>query len=91
MTSLHLTAIVRKEDDMFTSWCPEIDIASQGETQEKAIYNLKEALNLHLKTTKTESKIFESFEELINSRPEFHCIELHRPTEPVKEVPETPQ
>ena len=30
------------------SQCPELDIASQGETEEEALANLKEALELHL-------------------------------------------
>ena len=45
---LHLTAIIRKENPMYVSWCPEIDIASQGETIDLAIGNLKEAIELYL-------------------------------------------
>lgn len=32
----------------YVSWCPELDIASQGETIEEAIENLKEAIELYL-------------------------------------------
>jgi len=45
---LHLTVIVRKENPMYVSWCPEIDIASQGKTIDKAILNLREAIELYL-------------------------------------------
>ena len=33
--------------DWFVSQCLEVDIASQGETEEEALSNLKEALELH--------------------------------------------
>ena len=39
-----LTAIIEKENDGYVSLCPELDIASQGDTIEQARDNLKEAL-----------------------------------------------
>ena len=39
-----LTAIIEREGDGFVSLCPEVDIASQGNTIEQARDNLKEAL-----------------------------------------------
>ena len=45
----HLTAIIEKgERGWYVALCPEFDIASQGETIEKAKANLKEALSLFL-------------------------------------------
>ncbi len=41
-----LTAIIHKEDDIYVSLCPELDIASQGENIEEAKSNLKEAVEL---------------------------------------------
>jgi predicted RNase H-like HicB family nuclease len=41
-----LTAIIHREDDGYVSLCPELDIASQGETVEEARANLIEALTL---------------------------------------------
>ena len=41
-----LTAIIQPEDGGFVSFCPELDIASQGETVEQARDNLREALEL---------------------------------------------
>jgi len=41
---LHLTAIIRGDGDGFVSLCPELDIASQGDTVEDARSNLIEAL-----------------------------------------------
>jgi predicted RNase H-like HicB family nuclease len=41
-----LTAIIGLEDDSYLVLCPELDIASQGETIEEARHNLQEALEL---------------------------------------------
>jgi predicted RNase H-like HicB family nuclease len=45
-----LTAILEKEDELYVSFCPELDIASQGETKEEARANLVEALELFFET-----------------------------------------
>jgi predicted RNase H-like HicB family nuclease len=41
-----LTAIIEREGDGCVALCPELDIASQGETIEEARHNLREALEL---------------------------------------------
>lgn len=41
-----LTAIIEKEDNGYVALCPELDIASQGDTVDEARNNLKEALEL---------------------------------------------
>jgi predicted RNase H-like HicB family nuclease len=41
-----LTAIIEREDDVYVAVCPELDIASQGQTVEAARTNLIEALEL---------------------------------------------
>ncbi len=43
---MQLSAIIRREGDGFVSLCPELDIASQGDSVEEAKANLKEALDL---------------------------------------------
>lgn len=49
MTTIQqFTAIIEKEGDGYVSFCPELDIASQGETIEEAKDNLKEAIELFL-------------------------------------------
>ena len=45
---LTLTAVVRKEEDIYVAECPEVETASQGKTVEEAIRNLKEATELFL-------------------------------------------
>jgi predicted RNase H-like HicB family nuclease len=43
---MKLTAIIEAEGDGYVSLCPELDIASQGESIEQARDNLREALEL---------------------------------------------
>ena len=45
-----LTAIVNRENDGYVALCPELDIASQGDTVEQARDNLREALELFYET-----------------------------------------
>ena len=45
-----LTAIIEKEENGYVSFCPEYDIASQGDTVEEAHKNLQEALQLFFET-----------------------------------------
>lgn len=41
-----LTALIEREGDGYVALCPELDIASQGESVEEARQNLIEALEL---------------------------------------------
>jgi predicted RNase H-like HicB family nuclease len=41
-----LTALIEREADGYVALCPELDIASQGDSVEAARDNLKEALEL---------------------------------------------
>lgn len=43
---MRLTAIIEAEGDGYVSLCPELDVASQGDTIEQARKNLQEALEL---------------------------------------------
>ena len=45
-----LTAIVNRENDGYVALCPELDIASQGDTIVQARDNLREALELFYET-----------------------------------------
>ena len=42
----NFTAIIEKEVTGYTALCPELDIASQGDTVEEAKLNLHEAIEL---------------------------------------------
>lgn len=52
------TAVIEHEDGGYVSWCPELDIASQGDTIEEARANLAEAIELFFETA-SESEIVE--------------------------------
>ncbi|MFO1128830.1 MAG: type II toxin-antitoxin system HicB family antitoxin [Rhodospirillales bacterium] len=43
---MKLTAIIERDGDGYISLCPELDIASQGDSIEDARDNLREALEL---------------------------------------------
>jgi predicted RNase H-like HicB family nuclease len=44
--SQRFTVMIEREGDGYVSLCPELDIASQGESVEGAKLNLKEAIEL---------------------------------------------
>ncbi|HJZ44205.1 MAG TPA: type II toxin-antitoxin system HicB family antitoxin [Hyphomicrobiaceae bacterium] len=44
------TAIIEREQEGYVALCPELDVASQGDTIEEARANLREALELFLET-----------------------------------------
>lgn len=45
---MQLTAIVEKEGEAYVALCPELDVASQGDSIEEAAHNLREAVELFL-------------------------------------------
>ncbi|MCX5810813.1 MAG: type II toxin-antitoxin system HicB family antitoxin [Proteobacteria bacterium] len=51
---MKLTAIIEREGNGYVSLCPELDIASQGNTIEGARDNLQEALELFYETASPE-------------------------------------
>ena len=42
-----LTASLWQEDEWFVAQCIEVDVASQGATEDEALANLQDALELH--------------------------------------------
>jgi predicted RNase H-like HicB family nuclease len=50
MKQIQLTAIIEREEDGYVALCPELDIASQGDSVEEARDNLREALELFFET-----------------------------------------
>ena len=49
-TTHDFTALVEREGDGYAALCPEFDVASQGDTLENALANLREAVQLYLET-----------------------------------------
>ena len=59
------TAILHWEEDVYVAQCPEVGTASQGDTVEEAILNLKEATELYLEEfplVDTASRLMTTFE-----------------------------
>jgi predicted RNase H-like HicB family nuclease len=54
MTTHHLTAVIEREGEGYVSLCPELDIASQGDSVEGARANLQEAIELFFETASEE-------------------------------------
>ena len=51
---MKLTAIIEREGAGYVPLCPELDIASQGDSVEQARDNLREALELFFETASPE-------------------------------------
>ena len=47
---LLLTMVVKQEDKGYSVLCPELNVASQGETFEESISNIKEATELYIES-----------------------------------------
>jgi len=66
-----LTAIIEREKEGYVSLCPEVDIASQGDTVEEARENLREALELFFETASPEEIQARLHEEVYVTRVEI--------------------
>ncbi|EAZ89568.1 hypothetical protein CY0110_08376 [Crocosphaera chwakensis CCY0110] len=61
------TAIIYWEEDVYVAECPEVGTASQGDSIEEALANLKEATELYLEEfplPKTSPRLLTTFEVL---------------------------
>ena len=63
-----LTAIIEREGSGYVSLCPELDIASQGDTIEEARDNLREALELFFEAAAPEEVQTRLHEEVYVTR-----------------------
>ncbi len=63
-----LTAIIEREGEGYVSLCPELDIASQGDTIEAARSNLIEALELFFETASQEEVSERLHDEVLITR-----------------------
>jgi len=60
MRKVQLTRVIEREGDGYVALCPELDIASQGDTVEEARANLTEAVEGFLEAA-SEAEIRERF------------------------------
>ena len=68
MSKCSLTSFITREDNGFVSLCPELDIASQGNTVEEASNNLQEAVELFFECAGSEEVSRRSRGEVYISR-----------------------
>ena len=52
MKEFNVTAVIWQEDDVYVSKCPELEVASAGDTPQEALENLKEAVELYIENAK---------------------------------------
>ena len=65
------TAVIEREDNSYVALCPELDIASQGESVEVARANLKEAIELFFETASKKEVRERMHEEVFITRLEI--------------------
>ncbi len=56
--------MVKQEDKGYSVICPELNVASQGETFEEAIANIKEAVELYIESAEELDILDEVLEQL---------------------------
>jgi predicted RNase H-like HicB family nuclease len=71
--SKRLTAVIYREGDGFVALCPELDVASQGDTIEAARDNLREALELFFECASPQEIHERLGEELFITQVEVAC------------------
>jgi predicted RNase H-like HicB family nuclease len=75
MKTMTLSAVLNPEDEGYVSLCPELDIASQGDTIEEALANLKEALEGFLETASAEEVRIRLKKPALFTRIEVACAD----------------
>ncbi len=77
MTKLRITATIWEEDGVFVSKCPEIDVASAGDTLEEALANLTEAIELWLVNARELGIIDDYLPMMTTSKKSTRIIEIN--------------
>jgi predicted RNase H-like HicB family nuclease len=62
MKTYKFTSVIWREKEGYVSKCPELGVASAGDTVEESLQNLKEAVELYLENAK-ELKIIDEVDE----------------------------
>ena len=73
MKKFNLTATVWEEEGIYVSKCPELGVASCGDTPKEALSNLKEAVELYLDNAK-ELGLIRDIETALTSSSKFTSI-----------------
>jgi predicted RNase H-like HicB family nuclease len=73
MKTMTFSAVLSPEEGGYVSLCPEMDIASQGETIDEALANLKEALEGFFETASAEEVQRRTKNPALFTRIEVEC------------------
>ncbi len=76
MKKFNLAATIWEEEGVYVSKCPELGVASCGDTPEEALSNLKEAVELYLDNAKELGLIVDVENALTSSRKFTSIIEV---------------
>jgi len=94
---IKLTGVIEREGDLYVSICPELNIASQGESISEARANLAEALELFFECADDEeirqslpAQTFDSALQQFSSQWEKTAADIDRPLSASDEVYLTP-
>ncbi|MFA5613644.1 MAG: type II toxin-antitoxin system HicB family antitoxin [Methanoculleus sp.] len=52
LAKMRLTVLIREEEGVYVSRCPELEVASCGDTPEEAFDSIREAIGLYLENAK---------------------------------------
>ena len=64
MPRVILTGVAEKDGNQFTAVCPELDVASCGDTVEEALDMLEEALEVYLEAVHNVGELAREFQEM---------------------------
>ena len=67
MKVFKFTSVIWEEEGGYVSKCPELNVASAGDTVEEALTNLKEAVELYLENAKELGLLIDIEEEFITN------------------------
>jgi predicted RNase H-like HicB family nuclease len=68
---LLLTALMKKEEGGYSVLCPELDVASQGDTMDECVINIREAVELYLESAVQMGMMDEVLDQLGISKEAF--------------------
>ncbi|MDP2844492.1 MAG: type II toxin-antitoxin system HicB family antitoxin [Candidatus Methanoperedens sp.] len=72
----NLTAVIWQENDVYVSKCPELEVASAGDTPKEALENLKEAVELYLENAEKLGMMEDIYPSMISTNKFTSNIEV---------------
>ncbi|MCP1715269.1 putative RNase H-like HicB family nuclease [Methanocalculus alkaliphilus] len=70
MGKIQLTVIIWEEEGLYVSKCPEIEVASCGNSPQEALDNIHEAINLYIENARALG-MMEEIESALRARHKF--------------------